>query len=160
MAASMIVAQMVTQFAIMPALIKYGVKEAFRNATQPSEEEKKKRFWQNMGVAGLELLPGMRNVGDYAFDSMTEARPYPYHLLPVEDMFTRGVQSVVSASKLATEEGREKFRMSDAHEMFSFALQASKQPRLVDTWVFNLYQDLQENGHADLRDLFTAKTKH
>jgi hypothetical protein len=177
LAASAVVARMIVRYPIMMGLIGFGAKELFRNPTlgksnkdegeerkkrlKDEGEERKKRLWERLGIAPFEITPGTRNIADFAYQSIVHkgiAYKPVLHMLPIEELIENGVNAGIFTGKMMFD--NKKFKEQDAKKMIEFYSEVSRVPKLIDTWAENLYDDIAENGHATIRDLFTKKTRY
>ncbi|MGH2612066.1 MAG: hypothetical protein ACRDFB_03330 [Rhabdochlamydiaceae bacterium] len=153
--ASYVVAQMVTRFIIVPGLINYGIRGAFKNSQNESDKKKRDQLLVSLGTAPLDYIPGAHNVGNYFFNHAFNEETYPLELLPAEEFMANGIFTAIEASKTAF--GAEPLTEKHAKFMINYASQVAKVPKIVDTLSENLWDDTMENQPAHWQDFFSPK---
>lgn len=130
----------------------------FHNAMQPNDEERKKGLIADVATAPFKMVPGVGQIASYVGDKMMGMNWADMHLTPLDTAASILAQPLIDQSNVLFRGGEENEKVAEdiskAFEMTGIY------PSLLNTWIFNYLDFLNENGEATWRDLVTRRTKH
>lgn len=140
----------------LPALNKVIADSVISNGL--SDDEKKKRAVETAIENPLAMLPFVRDIGGAAIRRGFGEAHADYRMSPVESALQNVYNPVADGAHIAFTSGKH-FDEKYAEEVARGMSQVSGYPQQLNTWAFNFWDYVQNNGEASMKDFLSRRRK-
>lgn len=130
----------------------------FRNAMEPDDEKDKKRLAAGVIASPFKTIPGIGTAAEWGVDKMMGLNTGDLHLTPVDTAAEILMKPFLDQDSVLF--GPKEENESMAEDLSKAFEMTGVEPAILNTWVFNFVDYLNENGEATWKDLTTRRTKH